>query len=154
MSLSIGMIGCGSMTRGHLTGLIEQYRRSEQPRAIKAADDTGMALVRFTNGCMGQWTESRVMHGQPFGHTVIYGSHGSINDGALTVEDGEEKKTLAREDITAQYRPEAPFPMGITNAVTLEPREFFECIQHGGPRPRWTVMPVSKRRPSAMRCTS
>ena len=97
------------------------------------ADDTGLALVRFSNGVLGQWTESWAMHGQPFGHSIIYGSTGSINNGDLYVNgaDGKPVKT-EREELIAQFKPAALFPMGITNAVTLEQHEFFECIQHGG----------------------
>lgn len=97
------------------------------------ADDTGIALVRFANGCIGQWTESWAMHGQPFGHTIIFGSKGSINNGEINVDgpDGKPVKT-EREALVAQYKPDALFPMGIKNSVTLEQHEFFECIQHGG----------------------
>lgn len=97
------------------------------------ADDTGLALIRFANGSIGQWTESWAMHGQGFGHTVIYGSRGSINNGELTTEDKDGKPTKTeRAELIARYKPEALFPMGITNAVTLEQHEFFECIRHGG----------------------
>jgi predicted dehydrogenase len=97
------------------------------------ADDTAMALVRFANGCLGQWTESWAMHGQGFGQTVIYGSKGSINNAELNVDgpDGKPVKT-EREAFIAQYKPASLFPMGITNSVTLQQLEFLECIQHGG----------------------
>ncbi len=93
------------------------------------ADDTGLALVRFAGGALGQWSESWAMHGKSFGHTVIYGSEGSISDGTLT-RDGED--VLDRDALIARYRPDALFPMGITNSVTLEQLEFFECIEKGG----------------------
>jgi predicted dehydrogenase len=97
------------------------------------ADDTGMALLRFANGCIGQWTESWAMHGQPFGHSILFGSKGSINNSELNVDgpDGKPVKT-EREAFLAQYKPESLFPDGIKNSVTLEQREFFGCIQHGG----------------------
>ena len=97
------------------------------------ADDTGMALVRFANGCIGQWAESWAMRGQGFGHTIIYGSEGCIHDGELIVDgpDGKPAKT-ERDAFITQYKPASLFPMGITNAVTLQQHEFLECIQHGG----------------------
>lgn len=97
------------------------------------ADDTGLALIRFANGCIGQWAESWAMHGQSFGHTILFGSGGSINDGGLNV-NGEEGKPVKtdRETFISQYRPDALFPLGIKSPVTLEQHEFFECITHGG----------------------
>lgn len=93
------------------------------------ADDTGLAIVRFTNGALGQWSESWAMHGAGFGHTVIYGSEGSINDGVLN-RDGEDP--VDRETLIANYRQDDLFPHGITNSVTLEQLEFLECIKTGG----------------------
>lgn len=97
------------------------------------ADDTGLALIRFANGCIGQWTESWAMHGQSFGHTILFGSGGSINNGDLNVNgEGDKPVKTDRETFITQYKPASFFPSGITNSVTLEQREFFECIQHGG----------------------
>ena len=42
------------------------------------ADDSLMAVLHFSGGAMGQWTQSYAAHGQSFGHRVLYGSQGSL----------------------------------------------------------------------------
>jgi len=57
---------------------------AEMPDSIEAtADDTMLALLKFKNGTMGQWTQSYAAHGKGFGHRVIYGQLGSMIPGGI-----------------------------------------------------------------------
>ncbi len=55
---------------------------AEMPDSIQAtAEDTMLALLKFKNGTMGQWTQSYAAHGRGFGHKAIYGQKGSMIPG-------------------------------------------------------------------------
>jgi predicted dehydrogenase len=83
---------------GGVSGFYAHWQ-SEMPDQIEAtADDSLMAVVHFSEGAMGQWTQSYAAHGQGFGHKVLYGSQGSLRPGGtrngrspvLTLDDGRE----------------------------------------------------------------
>ena len=66
---------------GGVSGFYAHWHK-EMPDSIEAtADDTLMAVIHFSGGAMGQWTQSYAGHGQGFGHSGVYGSLGSLRPG-------------------------------------------------------------------------
>jgi predicted dehydrogenase len=68
---------------GALAGFYDRWQ-AEMPDSIEAtAEDTLVSVIQFSNGTLGQWTQSYAAHGKGFGHKVIYGSKGSLIPGGI-----------------------------------------------------------------------
>lgn len=102
-----------------------------------SVEDTTMALLKFSNGVLGQWTLTSAAPGKGCNMRIIYGEEGCIDfqDGfygrnAHEPIDGLVNKFM--ESITDEER-ERLFPMGITDSVAIELHEFIEGALHGKP---------------------
>ncbi len=144
-------------------GLKSFYERwaAEMPASIQAtAEDTLVSVLNFSNGALGQWTQSYAGHGQGSGLRVIYGSKGSMTpggsrngvppvlhlDGAGEIR-GDALLELAPSyhlddisarlygtDSTSATRPAAyqmPFPDADRKLLAIENYEFADCILRG-----------------------
>ena len=123
------------------------------PSSIEAtAEDTLTAVIDFTNGAIGQWTQSYAAHGRGYGNKVIFGSQGSIRPGGIRngqspvlSRDNEEDITgdnlldlvpdftldnisseLFGNDRIASYH--IPFPEVDRKLLAIEQCEFADCI--------------------------
>jgi len=140
------------------TGVSGFYQRwhAEMPDQIEAtAEDTAVAVVRFKNGTMGQWTQSYAGHGQGVGQRAILGSKGSLRPGGtrngvspVLKRDGENE--ITGDDLLAlvpDFRLDAitarlfggerlgsysmPFPEADRKLLAIEYHEFAECVLSG-----------------------
>lgn len=142
---------------GGVSGFYERWF-GEMPESIEAtAEDTLTAVVNFSNGTMGQWTQSYAAHGRGFGHKVIYGSEGSLRPGGtrngvppVLARDNQEEMTgsplldlvpdfhldaitaeLFGADRLASY--DIPFPAADRKLLAIELYELGACILNGTP---------------------
>ena len=142
---------------GSVSSFYERWS-AEMPTTIEAtAEDTLVAVIDFTSGVMGQWTQSYAAHGQGLGNKAIFGSQGNIRPGGIRngespvlSRDGEENVTgdtllnlvpnfhldkitseLFGNDRIAFYR--IPFPEADRKLLAIELYEFADCILHDKP---------------------
>ena len=140
---------------GGVSGFYERWA-SEMPESIQAtAEDTLTSVIDFSNGAMGQWTQSYAAHGRGFGQKVIYGSQGSLRPGGtrngvspvLTRDDLGEVNGVTLLDIVPDFHLDAittqlfgkdrlaaydiPFPAADRKLLAIELHEFGECILNG-----------------------
>jgi predicted dehydrogenase len=138
-----------------VSGFYERWF-GEMPDSIEAtAEDTLTSVIDFSDGAMGQWTQSYAAHGRGFGHRVIYGSLGSLVPGGtrngvspvLTRDDGEALSGDALLDFVPDYHLDAisaalfggdrlasykvTFPEADRKLLAIEYHEFGECILQG-----------------------
>lgn len=116
-----------------------RYRKPEtrdEPIQV-TVEDTTMALLRFHNGVLGQWTLSNAAPGKGYNMRIIYGEHGSIDwqDGLQTHAEHKTVDELVEEFMSSisDDEREQLFPYGITDTVALEMMEFINAIMHGTP---------------------
>ncbi len=83
----------------------------EEAEAIEAtAEDTGLALVRFASGAIGQTTYSDAAPGEPSDTDIIYGSEGSLRlPGSRTgreiqVTPAGRQSPIGQDDLLAQVQ--------------------------------------------------
>ena len=139
-------------------GVSSYYERwfGEMPESIEAtAEDTLTAVISFSNGTMGHWTQSYAAHGQGYGHKVIYGSQGSLRPGGtrngaspiLKQDDHNELTGPALLDLVPDFHLdhitaglfgadrlasfEIPFPAADRKLLAIEIYELAECILNG-----------------------
>ena len=139
---------------GSVSSFYEHWS-AEMPSSIEAtAEDTLTAVIDFTNGAIGQWTQSYAAHGRGYGNKVIFGSQGSIRPGGIRngqspvlSRDNEEDITgdnlldlvpdftldnisseLFGNDRIASYH--IPFPEVDRKLLAIEQYEFTDCILH------------------------
>ncbi len=140
---------------GGVSGFYERWF-GEMPESIEAtAEDTLTAVLNFSNGTMGQWTQSYAAHGRGFGHKVIYGSQGSLRPGGtrngvspvLTRDNQEEITGPPLLDLVPDFQLDAitaklfgadrlasydiPFPAADRKLLAIELYELGACISNG-----------------------
>jgi 1,5-anhydro-D-fructose reductase (1,5-anhydro-D-mannitol-forming) len=119
-----------------------RYRDGEKMKDPVPAtvEDTTMALLKFANGALGQWTSTTTAPKHPFSDRVIYGENGSIRWG-VGLESRTGKLTMDEliELHQSSISPEAKgklFPCGISSQfapLSFELHEFVESVLRGGP---------------------
>ena len=111
-----------------VTRTFEKERFGKAGTIKPTADDTGLAILEFESGVVGQWSGSWALHGEGFGQTYIYGSEGRLKDCELIRNDDVK---LSRADFVEKYAPAEMFPNGVTDSVALELLDFANAILHG-----------------------
>ncbi len=137
---------------GALAGFYGRWY-GEMPDSTEAtAEDTLISVLSFSNGTLGQWTQSYAAHGRGFGHRVIYGSRGSLIPGGtrngvspLLKLDTQEELTGAAlldllpdfhlDEITARLfggerlaSYQVSFPEADRKLLAIEAYELADCI--------------------------
>ena len=140
---------------GGVSGFYARWA-AEMPDSITAtADDTLVSVINFSNGALGQWTQSHAGHGHGYGHRQLFGSRGCLIPGGtrngvspVVQLDGQEETTgeallelvpdYSLDGITGSLfgddRPAAylmPFPAADRKLLAIEYHEFGECIRTG-----------------------
>jgi predicted dehydrogenase len=140
---------------GGVSGFYAHWHK-EMPDSIEAtADDTLMAVIHFSKGAMGQWTQSYAGHGQGFGHSGVYGSLGSLRPGGtrngrspVLKLDGQDEITgdalldlvpdFCLDEITTRLfgaermgSYSVPFPKADRKLLAIEYHELGACILKG-----------------------
>jgi predicted dehydrogenase len=140
---------------GGVSGFYAHWHK-EMPDSIEAtADDTLMAVIHFSGGAMGQWTQSYAGHGQGFGHSGVYGSLGSLRPGGtrngrspVLKLDGQDEITgdalldlvpdFCLDEITTRLfgaermgSYDVPFPEADRKLLAIEYHELGACILRG-----------------------
>jgi len=97
-----------------------------------SVEDTTMALLKFSNGVLGQWVLTSAAPGKGYNMRIVYGEEGCIDlqdgfYGRTTHEPIDALVNRFMESITDEER-ERLFPMGITDSVAIELHEFIEGI--------------------------
>lgn len=140
---------------GALAGFYDRWQ-AEMPDSIEAtAEDTLVSVIQFSNGTLGQWTQSYAAHGKGFGHKVIYGSKGSlipggIRNGVSPILNLDRRDELSGESLL-EFVPEfhldeittrlfgaerlssfsIPFPAVDRKLLAIEIFELADCILNG-----------------------
>jgi len=92
-------------------------------------DDTFIAIAKFKNGAVGQFSFSWALHGEPANlGTLIYGSKGCIKDNILILDDGTRTPVKDIFEKNAASEKEKLFPMQITDSFALETFDFLKAI--------------------------
>ena len=93
-------------------------------------DDTFIAITKFRNGAIGQFTFSWALHGEPaILGTMIYGSRGCIKDNILFLDDGSKTPINDIFDKNAKDEKEQLFPLQMTDPFALETFDFLNAIR-------------------------
>jgi predicted dehydrogenase len=118
-----------------ITKIFENVRvtRDESGRIIDKVldevDDTFVAITKFKNGAIGQFTFSWALHGEPASiNVMIYGSRGCIKDNILILDDGSKTPVKDIFEEKAKTDREKLFPMQITDPFGLETLDFLRAI--------------------------
>jgi predicted dehydrogenase len=97
-------------------------------------EDTSTATLTFENGLIGVWTLTNALPGKGFGHTIYYGSEGSLDAQGVQRKDST---ILSMHQLQEQYmnslgpeEKEKLFPKGITNGVTIEVYDFLQAVKN------------------------
>jgi len=107
-------------------------------RTPYTVEDVNVAILRFKNGVVGQWTWTQVAPGEAFDQWVIYGTKGSVSwqKGLTTIGPGNvgvystssrELQSLMMKGLDQEVK-ERWFPKGVTNDVAIELYDFAESI--------------------------
>jgi predicted dehydrogenase len=140
---------------GALAGFYDRWQ-AEMPDSIEAtAEDTLVSVIQFSNGTLGQWTQSYAAHGKGFGHKVIYGSKGSLIPGGIRNGISPSLSLDNREELSGEglleFVPEfhldqitarlfaaerlssfnIPFPSVDRKLLAIEIFELADCILNG-----------------------
>lgn len=101
-----------------------------------SVEDTTMAILRFENGAIGQWSHTSAAPCCGSSTRVIYGEHGALDFNAgmttrtrKTGIDGLVQEYLATLSLEEKER---LFPRGITESVATELKEFIDAVRTGG----------------------
>lgn len=96
-------------------------------------DDAFMAVARFANGALGQFSLSTSGHGPEYqvpGGIMVYGSKGCLREGKAILDDGSSDRLEHLFDAKA---PEALkrkfFPFGIRDGFAIEKFNFLTAIE-------------------------
>ncbi len=98
-------------------------------------EDTTSAILEFSNGVIGTWVVSRSAPGRVDRSCVLYGSDGSLawNEGIFAREGQagsmgwQEMIDAYMESLTPDER-ERLFPMGITDTMAIEDKQFIDTV--------------------------
>lgn len=93
-------------------------------------DDTFIAIARFENGAIGQFSFSWALHGEPTSmSTVIYGNKGCIKNNTIILDDGPRTpvRDIFEKNAAAETKKKL-FPLGVTDWFALETLEFLNAI--------------------------
>ena len=112
-----------------ITKMFEKERSGKAGTIKPTADDTGLVVLEFESGVIGQWAVSWALHGEGFGQTYIYGSEGSLKNYELVRNGGDVK--LSKADFVKKYAPAEMFPNGVMDSVALELLDFANAMLHG-----------------------
>ncbi|MEW6355562.1 MAG: Gfo/Idh/MocA family oxidoreductase [Planctomycetota bacterium] len=96
-------------------------------------DDAFMAVGRFANGAIGQFSYTSAGHGPGYqvpGGMIVYGSKGCMREGRMIMDDGTS------HNIQDRFKAEAPetlvrkyFPRGVEYPFALEKLDFLQAIE-------------------------
>lgn len=97
-------------------------------------EDTSFATLTFESGLVGIWTLTNAAPGKGFGHTIYYGSEGSLDGEGIQKKDEtklsmQELSELFMQSLTEGEK-EKFFPHGITNGVTIEVYDFLQAVKN------------------------
>jgi len=114
-----------------------RFNRDESGRVTDEihdeVDDTFVAITKFKNGAIGQFTFSWALHGEPaILGTMIYGSKGCIKDNTLLLDDGTRTSLKDIFEERAGDEKEKLFPMQMTDSFALETLDFLTAISTDG----------------------
>jgi predicted dehydrogenase len=139
-------------------GVSSFYERwyAEMPESIEAtAEDTVTAVLNFSSGAMGQWTQSYGARGRGSGLKIIYGSQGSLVPGGtrngvspvLGLDGRPELSGDGLLELVPDFHLDAittrlfgadrmssysvPFPAADRKLLAIELYELSECILNG-----------------------
>ena len=122
-----------------VTKIFESVRlnRDESGRIIDEThdevDDTFVAITKFKNGAIGQFTFSWALHGEPtILGTMVYGSKGCIKDNILIRDDGTKTPVKDIFQEKADTDKEKLFPLQLTDSFALETLDFLKAIWEDG----------------------
>ena len=143
-------------TRAGNTGAFYERWAAEMPDTITAtAEDTLVSVVSYSNGTMGQWTQSYAGHGKGFGQKVLYGSKGLLIPGGtrngvspvVHLDDQGEISGDALLDLVPDFQLDPvtahlfggermssysmPFPDADRKLLAIEYYELADCIEKG-----------------------
>ena len=94
--------------------------------------DTTLALIRYEDDILVQWSFSTAMPGRNIHMRVIYGSKGCIEGRRLRIQKGVriEEVDVVREIMEQidESRREEWFPRGITNTFAIELYDFYKAV--------------------------
>lgn len=123
-----------------LTRQFEPYRYDE-PKLRQGAyrvdvEDAAMALVRFDDEVVVQWTWAGCAPGKGFNKRVLYGSEGCLDwESGWTGRDGSH---LGRDELVAAFmgslgkdEQERLFPGGSHDAIAIELKDFADAVRLG-----------------------
>lgn len=140
---------------GHsaLSPFYERWDGEVPPMIQASAEDSLLAMLKFTSGVSGQWTAFHAAHGEGFGRMVIYGSQGSLRSGGarsgvpptICLDDRGEVSPenlldlvpgFHLDEISARlYGSERlsayhiPFPEADRRLLAIEYYEFGQCVR-------------------------
>ncbi|GIX07729.1 MAG: dehydrogenase [Candidatus Poribacteria bacterium] len=105
-----------------------RYRKpetKEEPIPV-TVEDSALAIVKFANGALVQWSSVRAAPGRGFNMHIIYGEEGSLDYGGNLTLRGKEPVNV-REDYLqslSEEERERLFPRGVEDTFATELWEF------------------------------
>jgi len=143
-----GGVHFADLFRYHLGDADEVYAVSKQfepvrysnPQAREGAvdvtvEDTTIAIVKFKNGTIIQWSDCRVAREKHYHQRILYGSEGCIEWGEGLRHKGT---TVPMNELIQQFMSslndeerQRLFPAGITHTFALEIKELGDALLHG-----------------------
>jgi predicted dehydrogenase len=140
---------------GAVSGFYEHWYQ-EMPESMEAtAEDTVISTMDFESGVMGHWTSYQAAHGERMGHSVIYGSMGSLRTfgarngrpAVLHLDTGGQVPTEKLLDLVPDFHLDAittalfgsdrlasyqlSFPEADRKLIAVEYHELGQCILEG-----------------------
>jgi predicted dehydrogenase len=114
--------------------LDREHGREPVPSTV---EDAAFAILTFVGGVLATFTWTTSAPGRSFRQHRYYGSEGSLDTEALVRKDGSEVPfTELKEQFMQSLAPderERLFPLGITDAVTIELYDFIDAVRSGRP---------------------
>jgi len=135
--------------RYHLGDADEVYAVSKQFEPVRygnpneksgpvdvTVEDTTIAVIKFKNGAIVQWSDSRVAREKHYNQRTLYGSEGCIDWAEGLRYNGT---TVSMNDLIKQFTDSLSdeeyqrfFPAGITQTFALEIKELGDALLNGG----------------------
>ncbi len=117
-----------------------RYRRDAAMQVVEqvaaGVDDTYLATLAFEQGAVGQLLWSWALHGKPLdipGGAIVFGSKGSIADGRIVLDDGEQQSVALRfEQEMTPAEQAAFFPLDLRDPFAIQQLDWLRAIERGG----------------------
>jgi len=132
---------CGPLdTMSAMTAIFEPKRKlydEEGKRVLGevecSVDDAYMAVARFANGGLGQFSCTSAGHGPNYqvpGGFIIYGSKGCLREGRMFCDDGSSDRVIELFETRAPRKLlTKQFPHGIRDVFALEKYDFLYAVE-------------------------